>query len=37
MGLYLDRIYPRLIALLSNPQPIREVRRQLIPQAQGVV
>ncbi len=37
MRFYRDHIYTHLVRVLGNPDPIREVRRQIIPQAQGVV
>ena len=37
MGFYQDRIYPRLIDLLGDPRPIRELRQRVIPQASGNV
>ncbi|MEX2430357.1 MAG: class I SAM-dependent methyltransferase [Dehalococcoidia bacterium] len=37
MRFYRDRVYPRLVSLLGDPKPIREIRRRLIPLAQGNV
>ena len=37
MTLYKDRIYPRLVSILGNPEPIRTVRRRIIPRAHGRV
>lgn len=37
MGFYQDRIYPRLVHWVGNPTPIRDLRKQVIPLAQGVV
>jgi ubiquinone/menaquinone biosynthesis C-methylase UbiE len=37
MPFYRDYIYPHLINLLGNPQPIRKVRQQIVPLAQGKV
>jgi len=37
MSFYTDRIYPHLVNILGNPKPIREIRRQLMPHAQGRV
>jgi SAM-dependent methyltransferase len=34
---YRDRIYPRLVAFLGNPGPIRRVRQRIIPLAEGKV
>lgn len=35
MPFYRDRIYPHLVNSLGNPEPIRRVRRQIIPLAEG--
>jgi ubiquinone/menaquinone biosynthesis C-methylase UbiE len=37
MSFYKDRVYPYLVDGLGDPPPIREIRRQIIPQAQGTV
>jgi SAM-dependent methyltransferase len=37
MGFYRDRIYPQLVSALGDPAPIRDRRRQLLPQARGTV
>jgi SAM-dependent methyltransferase len=37
MPFYRDRIYPRLVSALGDPEPIRKVRQQIIPQAKGIV
>lgn len=37
MRFYRDRIYPVLVSALGNPQPIRNVRQQIIPLAKGSV
>ena len=37
MHFYRDHIYPRLVSILGNPKPIREVRQRIIPWAQGTV
>lgn len=37
MPFYKDRIYPFLVDMLGDPQPIREIRRQIIPRAKGMV
>lgn len=37
MGLYRDRIYPALVARLGDPEPIRNIRRRLLPLASGSV
>jgi SAM-dependent methyltransferase len=37
MPLYRHRIYPAIVKTLGDPEPIREVRRQLVPQAAGTV
>jgi len=37
MLFYRNRIYPQIVAKLGNPPPVREIRRRLIPLAQGAV
>lgn len=37
MTFYRDYIYPQLVAMLGDPLPIRKIRQQIIPQAQGKV
>src|SRR5574341_1364804 len=37
MLFYRDHIYPHLVSRLGNPKPIREVRRRIVPLAQGKV
>ena len=37
MGFYRDRVYPQLVSRLGNPEPIRELRRKLLPFAHGTV
>jgi hypothetical protein len=37
MPLYRDHIYPFLVSKLGDPEPIRRVRQQIIPSAQGKV
>jgi hypothetical protein len=32
-----DRVYPRLVRVLGNPEPIRQLRRRLLPLAEGDV
>ena len=32
-----DRLYPQLVSRLGDPQPVRELRRQLVPLAYGTV
>src|SRR5438093_13112650 len=34
---YKDHIYPRLVSMMGNPKPIREVRQRIIPLAEGTV
>jgi ubiquinone/menaquinone biosynthesis C-methylase UbiE len=34
---YRDKVYPKLVSLLGNPKPIQEVRRRILPLAQGNV
>ena len=34
---YRHHIYTHLVSLLGNPKPIREIRQQIIPKAQGTV
>jgi ubiquinone/menaquinone biosynthesis C-methylase UbiE len=35
MALYRDHVYPHVVSILGDPKPIREVRRRIIPRAQG--
>jgi len=35
VSFYRDRIYPQLVSALGDPKPIREVRRRIVPLAQG--
>ncbi len=37
MSFYRDYIYPHLVDMLGDPPPIREIRRQIIPLAEGQV
>ncbi len=37
MPFYRDNIYPRLVAMLGDPTPIRKIRQRIIPQAAGNV
>ena len=37
MPFYRDRIYPHLVSALGNPKPIEEIRRRIVPLAQGNV
>lgn len=37
MSFYRDRVYPYLVSNLGDPEPIREIRRRIIPLAQGRV
>ena len=37
MRFYQDSVYPHLVAMLGDPPPIRNIRRQIIPLAEGNV
>ena len=37
MPFYRDHIYPHLVSMLGDPKPIQEVRRRIVPLAQGTV
>jgi ubiquinone/menaquinone biosynthesis C-methylase UbiE len=37
MPFYRDRVYPAIVKALGDPEPIREVRKRLIPRATGIV
>ena len=37
MPCYRDHVYPRLVRLLGDPKPIRDVRARIVPLAQGTV
>jgi hypothetical protein len=37
MPFYRDHIYPHLVSMLGNPEPIREVRQRIVPLAEGTV
>ena len=37
MPFYRDHVYPHLVSLLGDPKPIREIRQQVVPLAQGTV
>jgi ubiquinone/menaquinone biosynthesis C-methylase UbiE len=37
VAFYRDHIYPRLVRLLGDPKPIRDVRQRIVPLAQGRV
>jgi len=37
MPLYRDHIYPHLVSMLGRPKPIEEIRRRIVPLAQGDV
>lgn len=37
MAFYQDRIYPHVVHWLGNPKPILDLRRQIVPLAQGKV
>lgn len=37
MPFYRDHVYPRLVKMLGDPPPIREIRRRIVPRAQGQV
>jgi ubiquinone/menaquinone biosynthesis C-methylase UbiE len=37
MPIYRDHIYPHLVRILGDPPPIRKIRQQIVPRAQGTV
>jgi SAM-dependent methyltransferase len=37
MSFYRDRIYPHIVTVLGNPEPIHKIRQQLIPMAHGTI
>jgi ubiquinone/menaquinone biosynthesis C-methylase UbiE len=37
MSFYRNRMYPHLVSALGDPKPIREIRQQIVPWAQGTV
>jgi ubiquinone/menaquinone biosynthesis C-methylase UbiE len=37
MSFYRNRVYPELVRVLGNPKPIQEIRKRIIPLAQGDV
>ncbi len=37
MPFYQDKVYPKLVSVLGNPKSIQEVRRRILPLAQGNV
>ena len=37
MSFYRNRVYPQIVSVLGNPEPIRKIRQQIIPLAQGTV
>jgi SAM-dependent methyltransferase len=37
MPFYKDRVYPHLVSVLGNPKPIDDIRRRIVPLAQGSV
>ena len=37
MSFYRNRVYPHLVTLLGNPEPVRKIREGLVPLAQGEV
>ena len=37
MPFYREHVYPQLVSLLGDPKPIREVRRRIVPMAEGTV
>lgn len=37
MPFYRERVYPHLVRVLGNPEPIRKIRQELLPLAQGEV
>ena len=37
MAFYRDRVYPHIVIALGNPKPIDEIRRRIVPMAEGNV
>ena len=37
MSFYRERVYPHLVSMLGNPKPIAEIRKRIMPAAQGDV
>jgi len=37
VSFYKERIYPHLVSALGNPKPIAEIRKRIVPLAQGDV
>src|SRR5258708_40088768 len=37
MSFYKNRVYPHLVTVLGNPEPIRKIRELLVPLAEGKV
>ena len=37
MSFYRNRVYPHIVSVLGNPEPIHKIRQQIVPLAQGTV
>jgi SAM-dependent methyltransferase len=37
LAIYRDHVYPRIVAALGNPKPVKELRRRMLPWAEGSV
>lgn len=37
MSFYREHVYPHLVSMLGNPKPIAEIRKRIVPLAQGDV
>ena len=37
MSFYRNRVYPHIVSVLGNPEPIQKIRQQIVPLAQGTV
>jgi hypothetical protein len=37
LALYREYVYPNLVTVLGNPKPIHELRRRILPLAEGAV
>jgi ubiquinone/menaquinone biosynthesis C-methylase UbiE len=37
MSFYRNRVYPHIVSVLGNPEPIHKIRQQIVPLAQGIV
>ncbi len=37
MSFYRNRVYPHIVTVLGNPEPIQKIRQQIIPLARGTV